>query len=146
MNTRIVRGNRAWPGDYPWFASLHIRQTNNQIVYCGGAIINNNWILTSAQCVQNARVVQINAGSVNFRRPAVTINADAYFHFPEYNSVNYAHNLALVRISHRDSLVFANRVNATLTPIRLPALSQADATFQNQDVVFQGFGDTAFGK
>lgn len=149
IQPRIVNGNRAWPGVFPWFASLHVRYRNDpsdRTVFCGSAIINNQWVITSADCVRNARSVQINAGSVNFRQPAVTVNGDAYFEYPDYNPTNFVHNLALVRVPQRQSFVFPSNANATIAPIRLPALSQENFNFEGQEAYFQGYGYTAYGE
>lgn len=149
MNTRVVNGNRPGNADFPWMAALHIRYRNDppqRVTFCGGCIINSNWILTSADCVRNAQSVQINAGSIIFRQPLVSVTGDAYFLHTEYNPTNFANNAALVRINPRTPLNFTNNVNAPLAPIRLAALSQERTTFQGQEAYLSGFGYTAYGK
>lgn len=46
----IIGGSAALIRDFPFMASL--RNLQNQH-FCGGAILTNRWILTSAQCVFN---------------------------------------------------------------------------------------------
>ena len=51
--TRIVGGEEAEIGAYPWLALLGYTMSGRRgITYaCGGALIGNNYILTAAHCV-----------------------------------------------------------------------------------------------
>lgn len=48
--SRIVGGQEAQVGEFPWQVSLHIK---NIAHVCGGSIINERWIVTAAHCVQD---------------------------------------------------------------------------------------------
>lgn len=143
MNARIANGQRAQNGNFPWHALLHVQQRNNQVTFCGGAIISRNWVLTSADCVQDAVRVRIDAGSVNFRQPFVTVFGDSYFIPRDYNPRDFVNNLALIRIPLQNSFNFTNAPNANVAAIRLPAQSQERETFENQEVYLTGFGFTS---
>lgn len=49
-NERIVGGIQANVGQWPWAAAVHIT-TSNGNYFCGGALLNNDYVLTAAQCV-----------------------------------------------------------------------------------------------
>lgn len=44
---RVVGGHAAAPHSWPWQVSLQRTRGRN---YCGGSIINRNWIITAAHC------------------------------------------------------------------------------------------------
>lgn len=50
---RIINGEEARRGQFPYIASLRFRNTLNELQhYCGGSIISQIWILTAAHCIQ----------------------------------------------------------------------------------------------
>ena len=44
----IVNGDIADVGAWPWQAALI---WNGRVVYCGGTLLNNQWVVTAAHCV-----------------------------------------------------------------------------------------------
>ncbi|GCB78661.1 hypothetical protein scyTo_0020131 [Scyliorhinus torazame] len=44
---RIVNGEEAVPGSWPWQVSL---QSDSGWHFCGGSLINDNWVVTAAHC------------------------------------------------------------------------------------------------
>ncbi|XP_054165140.1 plasma kallikrein-like [Oppia nitens] len=50
---RVIGGTDAFRGEFPWMVSLQL-VINTTLVYhlCGGSIVNQQWIVTAAHCVQ----------------------------------------------------------------------------------------------
>ncbi|CAM4634444.1 unnamed protein product, partial [Lepidochelys olivacea] len=44
---RIMNGETAVPGSWPWQVSL---QDNTSFHFCGGSLISENWVVTTAHC------------------------------------------------------------------------------------------------
>jgi len=51
LQPRIVGGEPAERGDYPWAASIAlVRQNGSLFSFCGGSLISPEWVLTAAHC------------------------------------------------------------------------------------------------
>jgi hypothetical protein len=50
-SSRIAGGDLASPNEFPWQAFLNVGMTSGATYYCGGTLIADRWILTSANCL-----------------------------------------------------------------------------------------------
>lgn len=47
---RIIGGRPANAGDFPYAAAIYV-DTGASVRFCAGALLNNQWVVSSAQCV-----------------------------------------------------------------------------------------------
>ncbi|XP_006881894.1 PREDICTED: coagulation factor IX [Elephantulus edwardii] len=110
--TRVVGGDNAIPGQFPWQVVLHGKIE----AFCGGSIINEKWVVTAAHCIEPGDQITVVAGEHNIEEKEHTeqtrkvIRTIPHFHYNA--SVNrYSHDIALLELDQ--PLV----LNSYVTPI-----------------------------
>lgn len=96
---KIVNGFEAIPGDWGWQVSL----SNQGRHFCGGAIFNNQWVLTAAHCFQSAYnpYLTIDLGVHNRNNKeswAISRKAEKVIIHPQFSMQMMASDIALVKL------------------------------------------------
>ncbi|KAM9715737.1 polyserase-2 [Menidia menidia] len=99
FNPRIVGGEDAAPGHWPWQASLQIFGSH----FCGGSLINEQWVLTAAHCLHGMLPfgVRVSLGRQTLRGEnpnEISRTVSRVIIHPGYGSA-YDHDIALLRLS-----------------------------------------------
>ncbi|KAK9871238.1 hypothetical protein WA026_011514 [Henosepilachna vigintioctopunctata] len=113
VDIRIVGGENAKDGQYPYQISLQILQQH----ICGGSIIGNQWILTAAHCVSGKSINEISIvlGTNYLDGSGQRYRISNYKLHPNYNFRTSRNDIAVVKTSR--TIVFNNKVK----PIQLPS-------------------------
>ncbi|KAJ7312117.1 hypothetical protein JRQ81_006458 [Phrynocephalus forsythii] len=95
---RIVNGEDAVPGSWPWQVSL---QSSSGFHFCGGSLINENWVVTAAHCGvrKNDRVV---VGLFDKSKPgeeAQVLQIAEVFKNPKFDMKSLSDDIALLKLA-----------------------------------------------
>jgi len=116
---RIVGGEPAADGEFPWQVS--IRQIGNigATHFCGGTIINENWVMTAAHCCagQTPHFMHIVAGGIklnSYEFEEETRDVDNIIRHPEYDSQGLTNDICLLKLS--DPLQMTDYIKSIALP------------------------------
>jgi len=94
----IVGGNTAKEGLYPFIVSLRTGSGNSH--FCGGTIIQKEFILTAAHCVEEATPDDVRVGAGDNTRSKQTIHkVSAVYVHPKYDSSNIDYDVAVLKLA-----------------------------------------------
>lgn len=65
IRPRIVNGFDSRHGQFPFYAFLKLQREDTKIFYCGGTLLNENFVLTAGHCVYNITHVELHLGSLH---------------------------------------------------------------------------------
>lgn len=97
----LMNGNDSRRAEFPYMATIRFRDGK---LHCGGAILNNQYILTSGHMLHNhdANEFEVHIGGWGFNdRDSVTEDIDEIKVHPEFTPLRKHHDIALIRTLHK---------------------------------------------
>nr|XP_022914398.1 chymotrypsin-2-like [Onthophagus taurus] len=130
--SRIVGGHDATDGQFPYQISL--RYNGHHI--CGGSIIQENYILTAAHCIDGQKPdnFTIVTGSNLLDTGGDSYQVEKIIQHPDYNSQSIKNDIALLKLT--DNIHYGDKVGQ----IKLPS----DDIGPNVGVVLSGWGTLTY--
>ncbi|XP_072384892.1 trypsin-1-like [Diabrotica undecimpunctata] len=106
------------PGQYPFTVSIQTRALGEELHVCTGAIINEHWVVTAAQCLYN-NPKTIVAGLIYIDDETdlnkQIVNIEKTITYPKFDSDGNAHyDIALIKV------IEAFQFNDAVQPAKLP--------------------------
>ncbi|XP_068230472.1 transmembrane protease serine 9-like [Palaemon carinicauda] len=135
--SRIVGGNDAEAGEYPWQAAITPRKVRTPI--CGASLLNNKYVITAAHCVDAvpdfsvlfAEHDYLSVSKVLIRAPArVSVH-------PDYDASTQINDLAIIEL---DSPINLDAADIAAKPICLP---DPATDFTGMTAIATGWGATS---
>jgi secreted trypsin-like serine protease len=140
---KIVGGTNADITEFPWQISM---QTPQGFHFCGGSILDAEWILTASHCVdgQSASAIRIVAGvtRVSQSSSGQVRNVAQIIMFPGYVTPEQGKDVALVRMSTPLTL---NSTTVKAIPIVTAADASAGVTNPGVNSTVTGWGTLSSG-
>ncbi|KAM6897139.1 chymotrypsin-like protease CTRL-1 [Xenentodon cancila] len=140
LNTRVVGGDNARAGSWPWQVSIHYSVLGH---ICGGTLISNQWVLTAAHCIvtNNLKIWKLYFGRHTQAGPnlnEVSRNVVQVIIHPKYNDTLFNNDIALMKL---DAPVTYNNY------IRPICLASSSSQFHNGTSCWAtGWGDIRKGE
>ncbi|XP_053982342.1 trypsin-1-like [Hylaeus volcanicus] len=120
FDSRVVGGSEAKVGQFPWQVSLQWGWLFGQSHFCGGSILNNQWIVTAGHCVlavPNYGDFVVKVGKHNLKKTEdteQTIKVAKSFVHEKYSGNVAPYDIALLKLEK--PLVLSKAVKAISLP------------------------------
>ncbi|XP_067635251.1 collagenase-like [Eurosta solidaginis] len=137
VSSRISNGQTAGANDFPYQAGLSLY--NGQIsLFCGGSLINDEWVLTAAHCTFKVVSGTVYLGSITRLDPIVSREVDKcnikmHEEFDDHTLIN---DIALVKIA---TVTFTDAIQQ----VSLPKCASSYDTYIGEPVLASGWGRTS---
>ncbi|XP_045128931.1 clotting factor G beta subunit-like isoform X2 [Portunus trituberculatus] len=142
--THIIGGAIVKKHSWPWMALIGERDAAEIRWFCGGVLINQQWVLTAQHCFfqHTADIVRLGEHDYNDDNDGAVHQdikvADAV-PFPDFAHPKAYHDLELLK------LVTAVTIQKFISPVCLPWGSESSIELLGQQATLAGWGDTLFG-
>lgn len=131
----ITNGYPAQVGKAPYIVGLLLKE-GVMGRWCGGSIIDHNWVLTAAHCTDHIDSVTIYYGATRRTQPLfqLTVDVQHVVQHPEWPD-SIGNDIALIRTPHVGFWSLVNKVE-------LPSLQERSRSYESSLAVTCGWGST----
>lgn len=158
-SNRIVNGGLTLIDEFPWMALLQYRSQYGQVAFaCGGALINQRYVLTAAHCINvgdwtlfSVRLgewdveSEVDCTDGDCSDPPMDVPIEQKFQHERYSASNpQTHNdIALLRLSR--AVKFSYFVKPICLPVEPHLRASVMPSYAGHDFDVAGWGKTEYG-
>ncbi|XP_065490577.1 complement factor I [Caloenas nicobarica] len=116
---RIVGGETAGKGEFPWQVAITEGGSDGATLYCGGVYIGGCWVLTAAHCVRANRIhlYRVWVGlldTMDYEKGTHTFTLKRLIIHEKYNASTYENDIALLELSGKGECSLARSTPACI--------------------------------
>lgn len=135
IEEKIINGDQSGEDDWPWMAHIIMTTETGDRYTCGGTLIDPEWVLTAAHCVENKVSIKVLLGQNDLQGSGgENIFATSFIVHPNRDAGKHSADLALLHLERPSSLE--------------PVILASDFDFQSEignSVLAIGWGITSQG-
>ncbi|XP_076175285.1 proclotting enzyme isoform X2 [Ptiloglossa arizonensis] len=148
---RVVGGEEALPGRWPWMAAIFLHGSKRTEFWCGGSLIGPRHVLTAAHCTRDqrqrpfaARQFTVRLGDIDLERDDEPSAPETYavkqIHaHPKFSRVGFYNDIAVLELTR------PVRKSPYVIPICMPQSRYRNERFAGARPTVVGWGTTYYG-
>ncbi|KAG5893087.1 hypothetical protein JTB14_029482 [Gonioctena quinquepunctata] len=148
---RVVGGEEALPGRWPWMAAIFLHGSRRTEFWCGGSLITASHVLTAAHCTRDsrqrpfaARQFTVRLGDVDLKRDdepsgPVTLKVSEIRAHKQFSRVGFYNDIAILKLEK------PARKSKFIIPLCVPSPQLRNEKFAGRKTTVVGWGTTYYG-
>ncbi|KAM9384831.1 granzyme B(G,H)-like [Pholidichthys leucotaenia] len=98
---KIIGGHETVPHSRPYMALLERHMPDNSKAYCGGFLLNKDFVMTAAHCKAESYTVLLGLHNFHKRQDVQQITVTETFPHKYYNQSNFKNDLMILKLSSK---------------------------------------------
>nr|XP_970121.3 PREDICTED: proclotting enzyme [Tribolium castaneum] len=148
---RVVGGEEALPGRWPWMAAIFLHGSRRTEFWCGGSLITAKHVLTAAHCTRDSRQrpfaakqFTVRLGDIDLKRndepsSPITFKVSEIRAHPQFSRVGFYNDIAVLVLDK------PARKSKYVIPLCLPPPELRNEKFAGRKTTVVGWGTTFYG-